>query len=298
MQWTNEKIAYLKLHICVLLWGFTAILGALISLTALSLVWWRVMLSAMIIFPFLPKQELFKVPRRILLRIMGIGVIIGIHWICFYGAIKLANASIGVVTMATGAVFSALVEPFIAKKRFEPLDVMLGLLIIPGMYLIVESIDWSMRLGFWIGIFSAFMAAVFTSFNKKLLHTPGAPEVKLIAFIQFLTIGVMIGLVLMVMRAIGHTPSFLPSTVDWLWLGILASACTVLPFVLSLQSLKHLSAFTTNLTINLEPVYGILLAVVLLNEHKMLHTNFYIGVAVILTVVFGYPFIKQGMKIG
>ncbi|MBK7935762.1 MAG: EamA family transporter [Lewinellaceae bacterium] len=289
----SDKLrAYFYLHFCVFIWGFTAILGKLISLQALPLVWWRVLLCSATLILILPKKQIFDLDRRMFLRLFGIGVLVGIHWLCFYGAIKIANASIAVASMATTSFFSALTEPLLMRQKMKWYELALGIVILPGMALVAGNIDWTMRLGFAVGIAGAFLAAVFTGLNKKVMgNNPPPPLV--ISFVELFAGLVVTTLVLPF--ALNNSPelAILPKDWDWLWLFVLAWVCTLLPYYLTLQAMRYISAFATNLTINLEPVYGVLLAALVFREHKDLSPGFYIGVLIILLAVFAHPLLKK-----
>jgi drug/metabolite transporter (DMT)-like permease len=289
----NDKLrAYFYLHFCVFIWGFTAILGKLISLQALPLVWWRVLLCCATLLLALPAAQIFGQERRMFWRLFGIGVLVGIHWLCFYGAIKIANASVAVTTMATTSFFSALTEPLLMRQRIKWYELALGIFILPGMALVVGNIDWTMRLGFAVGTLGALLAAIFTALNKKALENNPPPPL-VMSFTELF--GGLAVTSLALPFALHWSPELavMPRGQDWLWLGILAWVCTLLPYYLTLQAMRHITAFATNLTINLEPVYGVVLAALLFNEHKDLNPRFYLGVLIIIVAVFGHPFLKK-----
>jgi drug/metabolite transporter (DMT)-like permease len=290
----SDKLrAYLYLHFCVFIWGFTAILGKLISLQALPLVWWRVLLCCVTLAVMLPARQIFGQPRPMFWRLFGIGILVGIHWLCFYGAIKIANASVAVATMATTSFFSALTEPLLLRQKVKWYELALGIFILPGMALVVGNIDWTMRLGFAVGTLGAFLAAVFTALNKKILDKESPPAPLVMSFSELF--GGLAITSLALPFALYYSPelSVLPQSWDWLWLGVLAWVCTLLPYYLTLLAMRHISAFATNLTINLEPVYGVLLAALLFSEHKDLNPQFYLGVCIIIVAVFAHPFLKK-----
>ena len=289
----NDKLrAYFYLHFCVFIWGFTAILGKLISLQALPLVWWRVLLCVLVLWFVVPRAQLRLLSRSQIGWMIFTGVLVGIHWLCFYGAIKLSNASVAVATMATTSFFAALVEPLILKKAVKWYELALGILILPGMALIVGNLKWDMRLGFGVGILGALLAAVFTAINKKMIDRDQPPP--LVMSILQLGGGLLITS-LVLPFALWASPDLpvMPAGYDWLWMVVLALVCTLLPFYLTLLAMRHISAFATNLTINLEPVYGVALAALVFKEHKDLHPEFYLGVVVILLAVFSHPFLKK-----
>jgi len=289
----DEKLrAYFYLHFCVFLWGFTAVLGKLISLQALPLVWWRVLLCCVSLLVLMPLVQLREMSRSMFLRLLGIGTLVGIHWLCFYGAIKLSNASIAVTTMATTSFFSALMEPLLLRRKILWYELGLGILILPGMVLVVGNIDWGMRVGFGVGIVGAFLAAVFTALNKQVIDNNPPPPLAM-SFAELFG-GLVVTSIAMPL-VLWRSPELVvqPETWDWLWLLVLVWACTLLPYYLTLLAMRHISAFATNLTINLEPVYGVLLAGLIFREDKQLSPGFYIGVGIIILAVFGHPFLKK-----
>lgn len=292
----NVTRAYIELHIAVFLFGFTAILGDLIQLSALSLVWWRVLITSVSLFFIIKIRNLIReIPRKALLQFMSIGWLVGLHWMCFYGAIKLSNASIALIAMATTSFFTSFIEPLVLRQRVKWIEIGLGIMIIPGMILIVNSTEWSKLNGLWVGLLAAFLAALFATLNKKLMR-----EYKVVD-ITFLELGSAWGFLSVVLAIyIIFKPEFLPTMIptwsDWGYLLVLALLCTNLAYVLALRALKHLSAFAANLTINLEPVYGIALAWLLLGEDKELSSGFYWGGALILVTVLSYPLLKKKME--
>lgn len=221
-----------------------------------------------------------------------IGMIIGLHWICFYGAVKLSNASICLICMSTTSLFTSLIEPIMVRTKFNKIELMFGAMIIPGMILVVNNIDTSYMLGVWVGLASAFLAAIFSTLNKA--NIKGADSYT-ISFIELSSALCMISVLLLFLWISGNQPSsFLPSSIaDWLLLVVLALLCTTLAHVLTLQALKYLSAFASNLVINLEPIYGILLAIVILKEHKELNAMFYLGALIIVLSVISYPYLNK-----
>ncbi|MEN0002562.1 MAG: EamA family transporter [Bacteroidota bacterium] len=289
---TPVQKAYVELHIAVLLFGFTAILGDLIDLSAVTLVWWRVLITSVSLLFLIRVAKLFRtLPRKTILQFMGIGVLVAVHWIAFYGAIKLANASIAVVCMATTSFFTALLEPLIMRQRIKGFELVLGLLVIPGMAMIVNSTSPSMLTGIWVGLLSAFLAALFATLNKRMV---GKSDEMSITFLELGSAWLFISLILpFYFWSSEETIPFWPSSTDWMYLMVLSLLCTTLAYVLALRSLRHLSAFASNLAINLEPVYGIILAWLILNENEELTGNFYWGVVIILLAVFSYPLLRK-----
>jgi drug/metabolite transporter (DMT)-like permease len=292
----SEKLhAYLYLHFCVLLWGFTAILGKLISLKALSLVWWRVGLCSAILILILPRTLFRGISRAVWIRMFFIGSLVGLHWLCFYGAVKLSNASVAVASMAMTSFFSAMAEPYFLKKKFQWYEMGLSLLILPGMGLILGNLDFSMWTGFAVGVVGAMLASLFSVLNKKLLDEGAAPSMAITfteLFAAFLLCSLFLPFAFVLLPEITLTPV----GADWIWLIILAVVCTILPYYLSLQAMRHITAFAATLTINLEPVYGVLLAVLFFREDQELGSGFYLGVGIVLVAVFSHPFLKKKVE--
>ncbi|MFZ1751202.1 MAG: DMT family transporter [Saprospiraceae bacterium] len=293
MALTQENSAYLKIHIAVVLFGFTAILGDLIAMPAIMIVWWRVLITSISLLLFIRfGRQLKNLPVSLIKKYAVIGMVIGLHWICFYGSVKLSNASICLICMSTTSLFTSIIEPLYVRSRFNKLELIMGILIIPGMVLIVNNIDVNYIAGVWVGLLSAFLAAVFSILNKA--NIKGADPYT-ISFIELSSAWGMISILLILMWVTGYAPKlYIPPTMaDWLYLIVLALLCTTFAHVLTLKSLKYLTAFASNLVINLEPVYGIILAIVILNEHRDLHAMFYVGASLILLSVISYPYLNK-----
>ena len=290
-----ENRAYLELHLAIILWGFTAILGDLIQLSALQLVWWRVLLTSLSLLPLIRLASFVReVPRRTILRFAGIGILIGLHWVCFYGSIKLANASVSLICMATTSFFVSLLEPLFLRTRFRWLELGLGLLIIPGIMLIVDGTAASMNAGIWVGLLSALLAAAFTALNKKYINDIDPAR---ITFIEMTSAWLFLcPVVLIIQWSTEPTSVFWPSPKDWVYLIVLALLCTTLAQWLALRALRHLSAFVSTLSINLEPVYGIAMAWFLLDDAQELGPKFLLGGGLILFVIFSYPVIRRVLR--
>ena len=298
MPMTDHARAQLQIHFCVLLWGFTAILGKLITLPALPLVWWR-MLLVVVALALVPRvwRGLRALPPRLALAYAGIGVLVALHWLTFYGAIKLANASVAATCIALAPVFTAVIEPWAAKRPFRPRELLLGVAVLPGVVLVVGGVPDGMRLGVAVGALSALLVAIFGSFNKRLVEHADpltVTAVELGAGIVALT--ALAPLLVLWMPAFDGQLLALPGPRDGTLLLVLALGCTLLPFALSLVALRHLSAYTVQLATNLEPVYAIVLAAVLLGEQRELTTLFYLGVALILGVVFLDPLLARRQR--
>lgn len=276
------KKALIQLHIAVFLAGFTAILGKLITLNEGLLVWFRLLITVVTLGTILFfRKKLLRIPFKDALKIFGVGVIVAIHWVTFYGSVKYANVSVALVCFSATGFFTAFFEPLIFKRSISLIEVALGLIAISGIYIIFDFHP-QYKLGIIFGIISAVGSALFPIYNKRLLlrYSP-----------RILTLyelgGGLLALTLLVPFYLMQFPAvyFIPTATDWLWLLVLAWLCTVLSFDLQLNALKKISAFTANLTYNLEPVYGIILAFIFFKENEKLNPAFYFGVGFILLAV-------------
>lgn len=282
--------ARLQIHFCVLLWGITAILGKLISLPALPLVWWRMLMvsGALLLVPRV-WRGLKAMPRRLRWAYAGIGVLVALHWLTFYAAIKLSNASVGATCIAMGPVFLSFIEPWIAKRAFDKRELLIAVAVVPGVAMVVGGVPHEMRIGIAIGALSALFVALFGAFNKRMVDS-GDPLT--VTCIELGTGTLFLTLLAPLLPHVGDA-FVLPGLHDtWLLLA-LAFGCTLLPFALALVALRHLSAFGVQMVTNLEPVYSIVLAIVLLGEQRELDGWFYVGVAVILAAVFMHPLLHR-----
>jgi len=289
-QHTNATI---QIHVAVFLFGFTAILGDLIDLSAIMIVWWRVLITSISLWMLIGFGKMLRdLPRQLIIKYAGIGFIIGLHWITFYGAIKLANASVALICMSTTTLFTALIEPLYIRTKVNYTELAISIAIIPAMILIVNHLDISQINGVISGIVSAFLAAVFSVMNKKYIKEA---DPIVISSIELSSSWLLISVILLSMNMFGlsMSPFFPPTIYDWVYLVILALLCTTLAQILTLKALKYLSAFELNLVVNLEPVYGILLAIVILKEHKELNPMFYLGAAIIIGSVFLYSYLNK-----
>ncbi len=296
MSLSKEKSGYIYIHIAVLLFGFTAILGDLIQLPAILIVWWRVLLTSLSLLFFIRfGKTLRNLSPKMIKNYALIGMVIGLHWICFYGSVKLANASVCLICMSTTSFFTSIIEPLIARTKIKKVELIFGAMVIPGILLIVNNFDLSYINGVWAGLASALLAAVFSTLNKAYIKEA---DPYTISFIELGSAWFMISMLLFALYVAGFPaiPVIPPNTSDWVYLIILSLLCTTLAHVLTLNALQHLSAFASNLVINLEPVYGILLAIVLLNEHKELNMMFYLGAGIIILLVLIYPLLNKILK--
>jgi drug/metabolite transporter (DMT)-like permease len=277
------KQALLKLHTAVFLWGFTGVLGRLISLAEMPLVWWRLLLTVLTMFLFLgtirPKNPIIAVTKY---RWMLIGGVIALHWVCFYASIKYANVSVALICLSASALFTALLEPVFTKATFNYTDILLGTIALVGIYLVFHF-DTKYQTGIILGLLASLLTVIFSILNKKEVD---AAKPQQLMFYELLGGFFLLTLLLPFYLYIFPTKGMVPKGLDWLWLLILSWLCTILAMIFSLQALRKVSAFTQNLTLNLEPVYGILLAFAIYNENQDLSKWFYLGFALILITVF------------
>lgn len=280
---------YLLLHLIVLIWGFTAILGALISLDAIPLVWYRMSLAVVfIVLYFVIKKKSFKTDRIGIGKFFLTGVVIALHWIFFFKAIKVSNVSVALVTMSTGAFFVSLIEPLFFKRRINKLEIVLGLIVILGLY-IIFNFESQYRLGIFYALISSLLSAIFSVLNGLFIKKYAASTISLY---QLFFGVVFITAYLFFMN--GFSISFFKiSKLDWLYLLILSSFCTAYAFIASVKVMKYLSPYTVVLTLNLEPVYAILLALFIFGEKEKMNIEFYFGAFIVLFVVLVNGIIKN-----
>jgi len=276
------KKAFIQLHIAVFLAGFTAILGKWITLNEGLLVWYRLLITVLtlgIIMGF--KGQLKLIPLKEIMKIFGVGAIVAFHWVCFYGSIKYSNVSVALVCFSATGFFTSFFEPLILKRRLSLAEVLLGLLAITGIYIIFDFHP-QYKTGIIFGIISAMGSSIFPIFNKGLLKTY-SPKILTLYELG----GGLLVLTVLTPFYIMKFPAtyYLPTGIDWICLLVMAWLCTVLSFDLQLQALKKISAFTTTLTYNLEPIYGIILAFIIFKENEQLNKQFYIGVLLIITAI-------------
>jgi drug/metabolite transporter (DMT)-like permease len=277
--------AYLQIHLCVLLWGFTAILGKLITLSAIPLVFWRVsIVSLCLLFWMRVWRQLLRLTRRDVGLAFANGILVTLHWLCFYAAIKAANASVAATCMALAPAFLSIVEPMLLRQPLVARDLLVAVATIPGVVLVVGGIPSNMLDGLALGVLAAFLAAVFSIINKGL--TMRVPALSLTA-IEMSAGALLLGILIPLWPMLGADFGW-PKSGDIFWLLILAIVCTLFPFVLSMVALRKISAFSAQLAVNLEPVYAIFLAAVLLGEGGDLGWPFYLGVVLILGAVVGH----------
>jgi drug/metabolite transporter (DMT)-like permease len=280
---------YLLLHLIVFIWGFTAILGALITIDAIPLVWYRMLLAVLFIaIYFLWKKKSFKVDRAGLLKFFFTGVVIALHWVFFFKAIKVSNVSVALVTMSTGAFFTALIEPVFFKRKINALEMFLGLLVIAGLY-IIFNFESQYKLGIIYALIASFLGALFAVLNGLFIKKYTADT---ISFYQLFFGVVFITFYLLFTNSFSVSFFQIPTS-DWIYLIVLSSICTAYAFIASVQVMKYLSPYTVMLTINLEPIYAIVLALFIFGDKEQMSSTFYLGAFIVLLVVLLNGIIKN-----
>lgn len=281
--------AQLQIHLCVLLWGATAIFGRLISLPALPLVFWR-MAMVTVLLACVPSvwRSCRLLPARLIAAYSGIGLLLALHWLTFYASVKLSNASVGATSMALVPVMLAFVEPLFTRRRFDPRDIVLGVAAVAGVIAVLGGIPRGMHMGVAVGALSAALVALFSALNKRYVHEGDALAV---TAIEIGAGGLLIAALAPLLPHEG--PAFpIPGPRDAALLLALSVGFTILPYWLHLVALRSLTAYWVALATNLEPVWAILVAIPLLGEHHELSPRFYAGVAIILGAVIAYPFLR------
>ncbi len=276
------KKAFIQLHVAVFLAGFTAILGKLITLHEGMLVWYRMLITVVTLLAILYfRKELQRVSLKNTFKLFGVGGIVAMHWVTFYGSIKYSNVSVSLTCLSAIGFFTAFLDPIIMKRKIDITEVLLGMLAIAGIYLIFDFYP-EYKLGILFGIISALLASLFPIFNKNLLQQFSSKTLTL-----YEMAGGLVALTFIMPLYLQFFPAayYLPTTTDWIWLLVLAWLCTVFTFILALNALKKISPFTANLAYNLEPVYGIILSFIIFKENKYLNAGFYYGLGLILLAV-------------
>jgi drug/metabolite transporter (DMT)-like permease len=276
------KKALLQMHLAVLLWGFTGVLGRAISLSAPVLVWYRMLFTAVFMAGILTyRKQWVPVTRKDMWRLATVGCLMGLHWVAFYGAIKYANASIALICLSTSSVFTSLLDPLVNKGKHVLAEFALGVLALAGVFIIYQFQQFY-ALGILFGVIAALLSAVFTVLNKRIAHSYPA---RTMVFYEMTTGWVLITLLMPLQFMYDPKTVALPQEWDWLWMVVLALCCTVWAQSLAINALKQLSSFTLALSVNLEPVYGIILAFIFYAENQQLHSGFFLGMGLIMLSV-------------
>ena len=284
---------YLNLHFLVFLWGFTAILGKLVTIPAVEMVFYRTLLSAMgMAALMLMRKETFGVSNGDLIKLLLTGCIVAIHWLTFFVSARVSNPSTSLVGFATCSLWAALLEPLVKKQKIKLVEVFLGVVVIGGLY-IIFSFDFQYPLGLFLGILSGVTVAIFGVINSLMVKRINSTA---ITFYEMTGACITIVLFFPIYQNYFSADGALhlnPPALDWLWIAILALVCTVYAYAIAIELMKRLSVFFIQLSLNLEPVYGIILALFIFGETEVMDWSFYLGTAIILTAVLLYPVLKS-----
>ena len=289
----NDNLkSYLHLHLIVFIWGFTAILGELITLDALPLVWFRMLLAVGFIILFMAyKKTNFVVPRKTIFGFLLLGLVIALHWLTFFKAIKVSNVSVTLACLSTGAFFTSFLEPILYRRKVIWYEVLFGLIVVGGLY-IIFNVEGDYYLGIILALTSAFLSALFSVINGKYAKMYDST---VISFYE-LTGGVLCFSIYLLLSNSFSKDFFILQPSDWIYLLILSSICTAYAFIASVRVMKFISPYTVMLTINLEPVYGIILALLIFKDKEKMSSEFYFGAILILITVILNGVIKYKLR--
>lgn len=286
----NDKLKnYFTLHFLIFIWGFTAVLGALISLEAIPLVWYRLVLTIpFLLIWFWIKKISLRIDLKAYFRFLFLGAVIALHWFSFFHAVKVSNVSVTLISLSTGAFFTSLLEPLFFRRRVSFYEVFFGLLIVVVLYFMFKMDNFYLKGMFW-GLVAALTSAIFSVVNGLYVKSY-KPEI--ITFYEFGLGAVIISFVLLANESF-TSEFFRLSTSDWVYLLILSGICTAYAGLTSIRLMKHLSPYTIMLSINLEPVYGIILALLIFGDKEKMNSNFYIGAFFIFGIVVLNSYLKM-----
>jgi len=282
------KRAYFNMHLAIFLWGFTGILGKAIEMSEGMIVWYRMAISAIGLLPLLLSRKIIIPSKTDILGISYVGMLVALHWVLFYGAIKASNVSIALSCFSSISLFTALLEPLSRNQKPKMAEILLGISVMVGLY-VIFSVQKLYYTGILLAIGSALLGAIFTIQNKKLT-AKHPPEV--ITFYELVSGFLIFSALLPIYFTVTSTSFELPTVMDFFYLLLLGWVCTSYAFTISLKALKKLDAFTLNLSVNLEPLYSILLAMVLFKEYNMLNAGFIAGTLIILGSVVVHSWYK------
>jgi drug/metabolite transporter (DMT)-like permease len=288
---------FLKLHFIVLLWGSTAIIAKLISIPAVEMVFYRTLLASvgmMVLVVF--TKEKFALSGRDIVKLICVGFIVSAHWMAFFVSGQVSTASVSLVGFATASLWTAILEPLSNKRRILPIEIGLGIVVIIGLY-IIFSFDFNYYLGLFLAILSGFLLAIFSVINSHLIKRISSVTISMYEMIGAFIFTAAFLPVYQYYWAEGNILRLAPTTVDWIYLTFLALVCTVYAYSFAIELMKKISVFVIQLTLNLEPVYGIIMAIFILDEAKYLNTSFFIGTGIILLAVISYPLTNKWKSI-
>ena len=284
-----KKYKLSSLHLMVVILGFTGIFGKIISLDAIHLVWYRMGIAFVSLAIFLLfKKQLFSISKKNFFGIFGVGALVTIHWLCFFQSIKVSTVSIAVVCMATSSLFSALIEPIFFKRKLLAYEVIMGIIVVVALSFVMGT-EKQYIWGYFYGIIAALFGTLFTLFNAKYIKKVGAAK---ITMIEMLAGVIIISLILLFQQDYTIFTSFI-TIKDFSYLILLGTLCTAMIFVWMTEIMRHITPYSLIMAINLEPIYSIILALIIFGENELMSTSFYIGSCVIIGVVFFEGYLKN-----
>jgi drug/metabolite transporter (DMT)-like permease len=284
---------YLKLHFLVFLWGFSGILGKLVTIPAYEMVFYRTLLSAAgIALVMVAVHEKFQLRSNQIAILLFTGSIVGLHWVFFFEAARVSNVSVSLVGFATNSLWTAILDPFFQRRPIKKFEIVLGLIVMFGLY-VIFSFNFDYPLGLMLGVLAGLTSALFASINSRMVKSIPAYT---ISFYEMVGAFLSLALFLPVYRvtfAPGNTLHLLPTAMDWVYMIVLAGACSVYAYTAAVELMKKISVFVIQLSLNLEPIYGIIMAVIIFGAEEQMGSNFYLGTLIILSAVLVYPFLKK-----
>ncbi|MGM5631151.1 DMT family transporter [Apibacter raozihei] len=284
--------ALAQLHLIVFMWGFTGVMGKLITIGAIPLVWCRLLIASILLFAYLRflTKESFSINRKLFLQLIGCGIIIGTHWVLFYGSIKISNISIATSTLSTGTLFVALLEPLFFKRKIRISEILLSIVIVICIVLIFNT-EMSYWKGIIMGIACAFLSALFSTINGVMYHKGSST---IITFYEMIGGFLILTLFMCLSNSWDSVISIQP--MDTLWLLILGGLLTSFPLVMTMRLMKHITPFTLMLSVNLEPVYAILIAFIVWKDSERMSPTFYIATAIMILAICINEYLKTKNK--
>ena len=284
-----EKYKLSSLHLMVVILGLTGVFGKLISLDAIQLVWYRMFIAFITLSLFLAyKKQLFTVILKDFFGILGVGALVTFHWLCFFQSIKVSTISVAVVCLATSSLFSALIDPMFFKRKLLKYEVFMGIVVIAALIFILGA-ETQYFLGYFYGIMAAFLGTLFTLFNAKYIKKVGAAKITMIEMLA----GVLIISCVLLLKQDYTVFTSLISVTDFSYLLILGTLCTAMVFVWMTEIMKHITPYSLIMAVNLEPIYSIILALVIFGDSELMSNSFYVGSSVIIGIVFLEGYLKN-----
>ena len=284
-----EKHKNTSLHLMVVILGLTGVLGKLITLNTTYLVWYRMLIAFVALFLFLAyKKQLFAISKKDFFGILGVGALVTIHWLCFFKSIKVSTVSVAVVCLATSSLFSALIEPIFFKRKLLFYEVVMGVVVFAALAYALDS-EMQYLYGYIYGILAAFLGTLFTLFNAKYINKVDAAQITMIEMLA----GVIIISSIFLFNQDFSVFNTAITVNDWIFLIILGTLCTAMVFVWMIEIMRYITPFSLIMAINLEPIYSIVLALIIFGDSELMSTSFYIGSAIIIAVVYLESYLKK-----